>query len=135
MERILAYNLRSRFFPNIQFSQNHIANYGASLKAQKLMLPSLKCQLFYFWSKFVSFTQLSKQQIQFSKYSLCHFLVNMAKYPHAKKFKNPLSRYWGKCVTDRRTDRWTDEQNSFYRTLLQRWSFHHAFRKFVNNIF
>ena len=115
MERILAYNLRSRFFPDIQFSQNHIANYGASIKAQKLMLPSLKCQLFCFWSKFVSFTQFSRQQIQFSKYSLCHFLVNMAKYPHAKNLKIQ-SGFWGKCVTDGRTDRWTDEQKSFYRT-------------------
>ena len=134
MERILAYILRSRFFPDIQFSQNHIANYGASIKAQKLMLPSLKCQLFCFWSKFVSFTQFSRQQIQFSKYSLCHFLVNMAKYPHAKKIKNPLSRYWGKCVTDGRTDGQMNRSH-FIGPLLQRWSFHHAFRKFVNNIF
>ena len=38
------YNLRHRFFPDIQFSQNHIASYGASFKTQKVMLPSLKCQ-------------------------------------------------------------------------------------------
>ena len=68
----------------MQFSQNHIANYGASFKAQKVMLPSLKCQIFCFWSKFVSITQLSRQQIQFSTLLLCHFLVHIAKYPHAK---------------------------------------------------
>ena len=68
----------------MQFSQNHIANYGASFKAQKVILSSLKCQIFYYWSKFVSFTQLSRQQKQFSKLSLRHFLVYMAKYPHAK---------------------------------------------------
>ena len=68
----------------MQFSQNHIAHYGASFKAQKVMLPSLKCKIFHFWSKFVSFTQLSRQQIEFSKLSLCRFLVYMAKYPYAK---------------------------------------------------
>ena len=68
----------------MQFSQNHIANYGAPFKAQKIMLPSLKCQIFHFWSTFASHTQLSRQQIQSSKLSLCHFLVYMTKYPHAK---------------------------------------------------
>ena len=37
------YNLR-QIFPRHQFSQNHIASYGASFKTQKVMLPSLKCQ-------------------------------------------------------------------------------------------
>ena len=54
------YNLRSRFFPDLQLSQNHTAHYGASFKVQKVMLPSLKCQIFL-------------------------FLVYTAKYPHAKK--------------------------------------------------
>ena len=56
VESILAYNFRW-FLPDMQFSQNQ---YGASFKAQKVMLPSLKCQIFRFWSKFISFTQLSK---------------------------------------------------------------------------
>ena len=64
------------------FSQNNIANYGASFKTQKVMLPSLKCQIFHLWSKFVSFTHLSSQQIQFFTF---HFLIYMAKYPQAKK--------------------------------------------------
>ena len=55
--------LETRFFPEMQFSQNDIANYGALLKAQKVMLPLLKSKIFCFWSKFVSFTQLSRQQI------------------------------------------------------------------------
>ena len=42
VESILAYHLRSRFFADIQFSQNHEANYEASFAAQKVMLPSLK---------------------------------------------------------------------------------------------
>ena len=100
----MVYNLRSRFFPDIQFPQNHIGSYGASFKAQKIMLPSLKCQIF----QFLSFTQLSRQQTQFSKLSLGHFLVYMAKYPHAKNLKNPQSRSWGKCITDRQ--RQTDGQ-------------------------
>ena len=81
---ILACSLRSRFFPGMQFLQNHIANYGASFKTQKVMLPSLKCQIFRFCSKFVSFTQLFRQKIQFSKIQFCYYLVYMAKYPHAK---------------------------------------------------
>ena len=36
MEHILAYNVRTRFLPDMQFSQNHTANYGASFKAQNL---------------------------------------------------------------------------------------------------
>ena len=116
----MAFNLK-RFFRNMQFLQNHIANYGASFKAQKVMLPSLKCQISHFWSKFVSFTQLSRQQIQYSKLSLCHFLVYMVKYSHAENLKNLLSRPWGKCLTDRR---WTDEQDWFYwtSTAMDRWT-------------
>ena len=39
-----------------------------------------------------SFSQLSGQQIQFSKIQLCHFLTYMAKYPHAKNSERLLSR-------------------------------------------
>ena len=41
-DSILSYHLRIRlFFPDMRFSQNHIANYGAPLKAKKkIMLPS-----------------------------------------------------------------------------------------------
>ena len=76
-------------FPRYQISQKHIANYGTSFKAQKVMMPPLKCQIFWFWSKFVSFTRLSRQQIQFSKIWLCQFLVYMRNYPHEKKLRNP----------------------------------------------
>ena len=93
---------------DIQFLQNYIANYGASFKAQKVMPPSLKCQIFCFWSKFASFTQLSRQQTQFSKLSPCHFLLYLAKYLHAKNLKNSPSRSWGKCIKDRRADRQKD---------------------------
>ena len=87
----------------MQFLQNHIAIYGASFKAQKVMLPPLICQTFCFWSKFVLFTQLSRQKIQFSKIWLCHFLVNMAKYPDVKKLR--ISRVDPKKnVSDRQTD-------------------------------
>ena len=61
VDSILAYNLRSRFFPGMQFSQNHLDNSRASFKIQKVMLPSLKCKIFPFSSIFVSFTQLSRQ--------------------------------------------------------------------------
>ena len=45
VKSILAYNLRTRFFPDMQFSQNLIASYGASFKAQ--ILSSLKCQILF----------------------------------------------------------------------------------------
>ena len=47
----------------------------------------LKFQIFGFWSKFILFTQLSRQQIQFSKIWLCHILVNKAKNYKKKKKK------------------------------------------------
>ena len=53
------------------------------------MLPLLKSQIFQFWSKFVSFSQVTSQQIGFSKLWLCHFLVYIAKLPHAKKLRKP----------------------------------------------
>ena len=37
-----AYKLRTRFSADMQFSQNHIADYGASFKTQKVMLPPVK---------------------------------------------------------------------------------------------
>ena len=126
-ESILAYKLRTRFSPDMQFSQNHIAKYGASFKAQKVMWPPLKCQIFSFLSKFVLFTQLFRKQIQFSKI-LCQFLVYMAKYPR-KKIKNiqwvdSEKNYVTDRQTDRQTDRWTDDQNWFYWTssMMEVWS-------------
>ena len=64
---ILVYKLRTRFSSDMQFLQNYIAIYGASRKAQKVMPPLLKCQIFCFWSKFALFTHLSRQQKQFLK--------------------------------------------------------------------
>ena len=53
--------LENQIFPGMLLSQNDIiANYGASVKAQKVKLPLLKCQIFCFWSKFVSFNQLPR---------------------------------------------------------------------------
>ena len=88
-ERILAYKLRTKFSADMQLSQNHIANYGASFKAQKVLLPLLK------YSALVQIClvyQLSRQQIQFFKIWHCHFLVYVAKYPHVKNQEHPLSR-------------------------------------------
>ena len=44
-------------------------------------------------SEFALLTQLSRKQIQFSKIWLCHLLVCMTKYPHAKNQEDPLSRF------------------------------------------
>ena len=53
VEIILDYDLRTSFFLDMQFSQNHIANYGRSFKTQKELLLSLECPIFCFWSKFL----------------------------------------------------------------------------------
>ena len=64
----MVYNLRTGFFPDMQFSQNHIVNYGASFKAQKVMMPSLNWQILpLLVTNCLVFTQLSRKQIQFSK--------------------------------------------------------------------
>ena len=110
MESILAYNFRTRSFSYMQFSHNHIANYGASFKIQKVMLLLLKCQIFYFLSQLVSFTQLCRQQKQFSKIWLSQYLAYMVKYSHPKIKKI----HWvdpdkNASQIDGQTDRWTDE--------------------------
>ena len=129
MESILAYKLRTRFFPDMLFLQNHIANYGTSFKLQKLMLPSLKCQIFHFWSKFILFILLSRQQI-FQNLTLSQFSI-YGKKSYPKNWGNPLS------VTDRRADGQTDGYTNmadFIGTLPQRWRFDHVSRKFENKI-
>ena len=50
----------------MQFSENHITNYGTSFKA-KIMLLSLKWQIFPLWSKFVSFIEFLDNKQNFSK--------------------------------------------------------------------
>ena len=50
----------------MQFSQNYVAN-EASFKAQKVMLPLLKCHFFCFWSKFVFFTHHLDNKYNFPK--------------------------------------------------------------------
>ena len=128
--------MRSRFLPDTQFSQNHISNYGASFKVQKVMLPSLKCQIFHFGSKFRSFTQSSRQQTQFSKLLLCQFLVYMAKNTHVKKLEKSNEKFLKK-MHHRQTDRQTDGQmkrTDFIEPLPQSWRFSHVFWKFKNKI-
>ena len=116
---ILAYNLRTKFSPDIQFLQNHIDNYGASFKVQKVMLPLLKSQIFCFWSKFVLLTQLSRQQIQFPK-----FTQKIRKIHWVDPEKNALQ-------TDVQKDIWTDEQNWFYRAPFAKMEVWSSFSKMI----
>ena len=131
METILVYNLRTIFFPGIQFHKIIWSIMEHHLKQKKTMLPSLKCQIFCFRSKFVSFTQLCRQQIQFSKIRLCHFLVygKMASYKELK-FTEKILRKMRHGWTDR--DKWADEQDWFYTTPFAKtevWSFFLEFRE------
>ena len=99
------------------------------------MLPSLKCQIFCFRSKFVSFTQLFRQQIQFFKIRLCHFLVygKMASYKELK-FTEKILRKMRQGWTDRQTNGRTN-RTDFIRPLSQRRRFDHFFWNFENKIF
>ena len=78
----------------------------------------------------------SWQQIQFSKIWICHCLVYMAKYPHAKNYINQeyilrkMCHRWMERQTDGQMN-WTD----LIGPLLQRWRFDHVFWKFKNKIF
>ena len=62
------------------------------------------------------------RKIEFSwKKGLCQFLDIPIIYHHAKNQKKLLSHFWEKCQTDGRTDGWTNRQTDrqwwFYRTL------------------
>ena len=127
--------MRTKFFPDTQFSKNQIVNYGPSLKWQKVILPSLKCHVFCFWSKFISFTQLYRKQIY--KIQICHFSLYMAKYRHAKKIRKRTEIILRKMSqADGERDRWTDEQTTliFWDPICKEevWQF---FRSFGNIIF
>ena len=137
VESILAYNLRSRFFPDMPFSQDHIANYSASFKAQKVMLFSLKCQEFCFCSKFVLFSQLSREQIQFPTFSLSSLFSMSDKISTCKKLKKS-TEYILRKICHRRMDIQTDGETNrtdFIGPLPQRWRFNHASFKLENNVF
>ena len=56
----------------IVFEVNHTATYEASFKAKKIMLPSLKCQIFHFLSKFALFTQCLDNKYNFPKSIYLH---------------------------------------------------------------
>ena len=70
------------------------------------MFPSFKCQIlcFCFKFEFASLTQLSRQQVQFSKIRFCYFLVYMTKYRHKKKFTKLILRKMHYRWTDRQTN-------------------------------
>ena len=117
MVRLLVCNLRSIFFPDIEFSYSP---YGASFKAKKYALINMP-------------TTLRLVQICFSiiwatnKLSLGYFLVYMAKYPHAKKLKNPEQ------ILRKTHHRQTDglmNKTDFIGFLPQSWRFYHVFWKF-----
>ena len=95
------------------------------------MLPLLKSQIFCFWSKFVLLTQLSRQQIQFSKLWLCHFFYLYGKiYSHKKLRKSTewILRKMHYRQTYRKTHGQTN-RNDFIGPPLQRWRFDQAFLK------
>ena len=117
-------------------SQNHKANYGTSFKVQKVMLPSLKYLIFRFWSKFVLFTQLSRQQNRiFRNLALSLFSIydNISSF---KKLRKSTEWTQGK-MRCRWINRPTDGQKNridFTGSLPQRWRFNHIFQIFENKI-
>ena len=88
-----------------EFSQTY--SFHIDNMRHHLISSSLKCQIFHFWSKFVSLTQLFRQQTQFSKLSLCHFLV-YGKISSCKKIEeiHRVDPKENASQTNGQTDRW-----------------------------
>ena len=128
-ENILAYKSRTRFSPDMQLLQNHIAIYGASLETQKVMLTQLKCQIFCFWSCLPDYLD-NKYNLQKSGFVTFQYTGQNI----MSKIKKS-SRSWEKCIIDRQADRQKDglmNSTDFIEPLLQRQRFHHVFQKFEN---
>ena len=117
VESFLANNLRTRFFPDMQFSQNDIANYGASVKAQKVMLlslngkccafgPNLSCLPNYLDNKF----NFLKSNFVIFSYIRQNILLQKIKKTHCVHPEKNASQM------DGQTGKLTDEQDWFYRT-------------------
>ena len=95
----------------MQFSKNHIAYYGATIKARKNNVAIVKMPNILLLVQVVLFTELSSQQIQFSKTQFCHFLVYMAKCPCAKiKKMHHVDPEQNASETYGQTERSTDKQ-------------------------
>ena len=94
----------------MQFSKNPISKYGASFKAQKVLLNNAKYSAF--GPNLSCLPNCLDNNCNFPKSGKKY----MAKNPHPKNQDYPLGRSWEKCVTDQQRDRWIDEQDWFYRT-------------------
>ena len=95
------------------------------------MLPSLKCQIFCFWSKFVSFNQLSRQNLALSLFSI------YGKISSSKKLTKSTEQILRK-MCQRPTDRHTDEKTNrtdFIEHVQQRWRFDHVLPQLENKTF
>ena len=68
----------------MQFLQNHIANYDTKSNAQKVMLSPLKMPNIRLLVQTCLAYPIIWTTNTFSKIWLCHFLLYMAEYPHAK---------------------------------------------------
>ena len=78
---------------------------------KKLMISMLKHQIFCFWWKSDSLTQLSTQKIKCSKIQFFHVLVFMVEYSHSKNQINLLLSSRENRLTDWHTDMRMDESN------------------------
>ena len=81
----------SGFLPEIQIFPRHAVFTMGHHFFEKIMLPALKSQLFCLRCQFISFTELSRQQIQISQIRYCLFLVYMANVLMEKRKENPPS--------------------------------------------
>ena len=77
------------------------------LQQKKIMLPSLEYRIFYFWLKFVSFTQVSRQHFPKSGFIIFKYvwrnvlMQNIQKIHEADPEKNA-------SLTDGQTNKWMD---------------------------
>ena len=108
-ERIFVYNLRKRFFQNMQFLQNHKGNYGASCKPKN----STSMEQFFCRIQKACFKDISGF---FAKNNIFSWLSHLKKPNIYMKFhKNSISCFWEKVVL---TTWLTDWKSCLHKTPL-----------------
>ena len=103
-ESIFEHNLRTRFFPDMRFSQKVDNNYGASFKTKKSTHQwtkfFAKSKKHHFWGIFGHYTQ---NEIFFKKFGFVTF--SLLRYPNfMQSFEKSYEQFLRKLVTDWQTD-------------------------------
>ena len=100
-------NFRIKFFPDLQFSQNHTAYYGTSFTAKKDNATLARIPNILLLAQIFSFTQLFRQHFPKSGFIIFKYIwrnvlmQNIQKIHEADPEKNA-------SLTDGQTNKWMD---------------------------